>query len=81
MFLHISVILFTGEGGVGLPVCITGHMTTGICIQGVCIQRVCLQGAVCIQKGESGALVPPSDTTGYGQQTGGTRPTGRHSCC
>ena len=23
----------------------------------------------------------PSDTTGYGQQEGGTHPTGMHSCC
>ena len=24
---------------------------------------------------------PPSDTMGYGQQAGGTHPTGMHSCC
>ena len=23
---------------------------------------------------------PPRDTTGYGQQAGGTHPTGMHSC-
>ena len=32
MFLHLSVILFTGGGG--FPACITGHMTRGVCIQG-----------------------------------------------
>ena len=36
--------------GVGLPVCITGHITRGVCIQGgllpreVCIRGVCNQG-------------------------------------
>ena len=33
MFLHPCVILFTG--GVGFPVCITGHMTRGSASRGV----------------------------------------------
>ena len=45
MFLHVCVILFTVEG-IGVPACITGHMSRGVCIcwsasrEGV----VCLQG-------------------------------------
>ena len=27
-----------------------------------------------------GRHTPPADTTGYGQQAGGTHPTGMHSC-
>ena len=61
----MSLILSTGVGwGVGFPVSITGHMTTGVCIWGVCIQR-CLhpevfasRGAFCIRG----------------------HPTGMHSC-
>ena len=34
MFLHLCVILFRwGEGG-GIPECIIGHMTKGVCIGG-----------------------------------------------
>ena len=56
-----------GRGGVGFRTCITGHMT-----------------GESASKGESAAMmawaVPPSDTMGYGQQSGGTHSTGMHSC-
>ena len=72
-----------------LPACITGHVTGedlpprglpwGDCIRGVSIQnRVCLQGRG-LHLREVGQTPPPS-TTGYGQQAGGTHPTGMHYC-
>ena len=64
--LHLSVILF-GGGGFGFPACITGHM----------IWRVCIQGGLHFGRGW---VYLPWDTTGYGQQAGGTHPTGVHSC-
>ena len=55
MFLLVPVILFTGRGGgVGFPVCITGHMPSiqgGSAYRGSAYResgyrRVCLQGSV-----------------------------------
>ena len=67
------------------PACITGPMTRRLCIQGwVCMQGVCTQR----ESASRGSLHPrvglhPGDsawgegwdTTGYGQQAGGTHPT------
>ena len=53
-----------GGGGVGLPVCITGHMTS---IQGVCIWGGLHLGGVCLQ--------PPRT-----RKAGGTHPNGMLSC-
>ena len=54
MFLHLSVILFTG--GVGFPACMTGHMTRGgyasgglnggICMGWSASKKVCLHAGV-----------------------------------
>ena len=77
-----AVRLSTG-GGVGFPSCITGHITRGVCLQrGSAFGGICLQGGVCL----GGSLyrgvgqTPPTQdtwgTTGYGQQAGGTHPTG-----
>ena len=79
MFLHLSVILFTG--GVGFLACITGHITRGVCIRGVCLHGGLPPGRVCIEGGLHPGGVgqtppPPWDTMGYGQQAGGTHPTG-----
>ena len=68
----MSFLLSTGEGEVGFPACITGHMTGGLHLGGSA------------SKGESAArmtrAVPPSDTMGYDQQAGGMHSTGMHSC-
>ena len=50
---------------------------------GVCLGVGCLpRGRRDLHPGGLGRppLPPPSDTTGYGQQAGGTHPTGMHSC-
>ena len=51
----------------------------GVCIRGDSASRgVGLRpGGVCIQ---GGWTEPPSATTGYGQQAGGTHAIGMHSC-
>ena len=49
MFLHLSVILFTG--GVGFLACITGHITRGGLHQGVCLHGGLPPGRVCIEGG------------------------------
>ena len=76
LFLHMSVILFTGGGGVGFPACITDHMTRGSTFGG----RVCIKGGgVSLQGGlptGRGLGRPP---TGNGKM-GGTHPTGMLSC-
>ena len=70
-FLHLSVILLTGEGGLFL-------------VGGLCPGRVSVQGEgvfvreVCI--GGVQTPLPAPRTTGYGQEEGGTHPTGMHSC-
>ena len=50
MFLHLSVILFTGD--VSVPACTTGHMTGGLC-PGGSLSRVgvSLSGRVSVQGG------------------------------
>ena len=75
MFLHLSVILFTGEG-VGFPIMHHRPHDKG---QGVCIQggSACMRGVYIWGVGE---IPPRSDTTGYGQQVGGTHTTGMYSC-
>ena len=48
MFLHLSVILFTGD--VSVPACTTGHMTGGLC-QGGSLSRVGVSlsgGSLCL---------------------------------
>ena len=40
---------------------------------------LCIEGGGSASKG-GGQIPSPSDTTGYGQRTGGTHPTGMHSC-
>ena len=76
MFLHLCVILFTG-GLVGFPACITGHMTRGSASRG-------LEGLHLWGSASGGRLGRPPqdtwDTIGYGQQEGGTHPTGMNSC-
>ena len=71
MFLHLCVILFTG-GGLHPG----GLHPGGVCIGeggGSASRGVCIQEA-------GGGQTPLSDTTGYSQLTGGTHPTGMHSC-
>ena len=51
--------------------------------QGVFAQRGCLPGGVCPlggQRPRPEANTPHPDTMGYGQQAGGTYPTGMHYC-
>ena len=66
-FLHLCVIP-EGGGVVGVPACITDHMTGDLHPRGYA----------------SMGWAYPSwdtwDTTGYGQQAGGTHPTEMHSC-
>ena len=70
MFSQASVILSTGAGGGG------GGLHPGrVCIKG----RSAFRG-ICIKRGWAEHPLPLSDTTGYGQRTGGTHPTGMHSC-
>ena len=71
--LHLGG-LHPGEGGL--------HPGEGVCIQG---RGSASRGGVCIQGGSAsrgvGQTTPHSwNTTGYGQQGGGTHPTGMHSC-
>ena len=40
----------------------------------------CIQGGLHPGRGLGRPPPPPSDTIGYGQQAGGTHPTGMHSC-
>ena len=57
-----------------------GYVFTDVCLstgEGVCIQK--RRRGVCIGGGVA-QTPPPSDTTGYSQQAGGTHPTGIHSC-
>ena len=76
IFSQASVGLYLG-GGV--------HPYRGI--QGVCIQWGGGGGGSAsrwkrdLHPGGLGRPPPPSDTMGYGQQAGGTHPTGMHSCC
>ena len=39
MFLHLSVIVFTGGRGVSVPACATGHMTSEVSVQGVSVRE------------------------------------------
>ena len=73
IFSQACVILFT-RGGVGFPACITGHNWEGLHPGRESASRgVCLKGV--------GQNPPPQlNTVGYGQQAGGTHPTGMHSC-
>ena len=67
IFLHLSVILFTGgvHGQEGACMARRGACVTGeACVAGVCVWHA----------------APPPDTTRYGQWAGGTHPTGMHSC-
>ena len=65
MFLHLCVILFTG-----------GSASRGGLHPGGSASRAGLH-----RKGRGlGRSLPKSDTTGRGQQAGGTHPTGMHSC-
>ena len=50
MFLHVSVILFTGGGeGGSVPSCITGHMTgERLCTGGLCSEGVSVHGSLCL---------------------------------
>ena len=69
MFLHLCVILITGGW---LP--ITGHMTRGDLHPG---------GSALGGSASRAWADPPlhtRDTTGYGQQEGGTHPSGMHFC-
>ena len=81
VFSQVSVYLLEGGGWlVGFPACITGHMTRGVCIQGRCWADPLHRG---LSTGVGGWADHPRDTwdtTGYGQQVGGTYPTGMHSC-
>ena len=66
------------RGGVGFPVCITGHMTRGSTSGRSASRRgICIRGGGSVSKG-SGR--PPWDTTGYSQWAGSTHPTGMHPC-
>ena len=63
-----------GQGNVFTSVCTSVHEGGDLHQRGRSASRA---GGVCI----GGGLGRPSpDTTGYGQQTGGTHPTGMHSC-
>ena len=74
IFSQASVILFTGKLGIGFPACITGHMTR---------EAGMPPGGSASGKGCVGQIPPTHQINGilrYGQETGGTYPTGRHSC-
>ena len=70
MFLHLSVILFTGGG-------VYPSMQWGRHPLGRHPPRQTPPQADTLAPGQT----PPSNTTGYGQQVGGTHPTGMHTCC
>ena len=84
----------TGWGWGGFPACITGHMTRGICLQaglhpggpppgeGVLhLRGLCRRLPPGLPTGELGRHPPSAPRyMGYGQQAGGTHPTGMHSC-
>ena len=72
IFLHLSVILFTG-GCAWQGACMTGRVWQGVCVAG----GMCARGHVW-QWGAFHAR-PPPDTTRYGQWAGGTHPTGMHT--
>ena len=78
IFLQACVIpsVHRGEGSwlPSIPECITGHMTRGVYTQ----TEVCIRGGLHPRRGLG--RLPPSDTTAYGQQAGGTHPTWMHSC-
>ena len=59
-----------GQGSVFIPVCDS--------VQGGCIPAC--NGADTLPARHLPWADNPSDTTGYGQQAGGTHPTGMHTC-
>ena len=79
----LSVILVTGGG-----ICIGGGLNSGGSASDGSVSRGstssgdrgCIQwGGGSLSRGR-GWADPPFDTMEYGQQTGGTHPTGMHSC-
>ena len=92
MFLHMSVILFTGGRGVlsqhALQV-VSQHALQqgGGCSRGVCSRGVCSQGECLLQGVPAqgwGLLRGGVETPPFQKQTAtvadGTHPTGMHSC-
>ena len=70
--------------GVGFQACITGHMTGGVYIQrggGSASSGVCIQGG--LHPGESVSRMDGQTPEHYRirSTSGGTHPTGMHSCC
>ena len=76
MLLNLSAY---SDGGGGFPACITGHMTRKGLHPG---EGVCIQRGLHLGRGVWADLSPRDiwDTTGYGQQAGGTHPTGMLPC-
>ena len=74
-----------GEGRVGFPACITGHMTSiggwgGAASRGVCLQEVCIQG-VYPMEGGGGSAYEVGGRPRATRKAGCTHPTGMVSCC
>ena len=66
MFLHLSVILFTG-GSLSRGVSVWGSLSRGSLSEGVSVQGLCLGGSM------------SRETPLYGGRAGGMHPTGMHS--
>ena len=80
--LHVSVILFMGEGVCAIPACIVGGipacLAAGGCLpRGVCSGGVSALGGVCFQDGGLEIPLPRKQTATVAD---GTHPTGMHSC-
>ena len=70
MFLHLSVILFTGGGGRGISG--RGHTWWGCMAGGACMVGAC----VCVERGVGECAWQE----GMATEAGGTHPTGMQSC-
>ena len=86
MFLHVSVILFTGGGGCAIPACIAGGIPACLAagLQGVAGPGASAPRGVC--SGGGGVCSGGSAPGGRGARPGTattaacTHPTGMHSC-
>ena len=78
---------YASQHALGKGVCVSQHaLGGGVCLPGGCLPgRVSARGGVCLGGGappgpEADTTPTTPDTTGNGQQAGGTHPTEVHSC-
>ena len=78
MFLHVSVILFTGGGcGCAIPACIAGGIPA--CLAAGLEEGGSVPGGGRCLLGGGRVWIPPRKQTAT--VADGTHPTGMHSCC